>query len=80
MRKQVKTKGTLFKRFNFSSPAPFKEFEYFEQSPPAAHFASERPGRKIIKLGNEELFPYLHKFRHLEVQRCPVPFHFPERL
>jgi len=35
MRKQVKTKGTLFKKFNFSSPAPFKKAEYFEQRPPA---------------------------------------------
>jgi hypothetical protein len=36
-------------------------------------FASHRLGSKIIKLGNEELFPHLHKFKGLEVQRCPVP-------
>ena len=33
-------------------------------------FASGRLGRKIIKPGGHELFPHLHKFKHLEVQRC----------
>ena len=37
-------------------------------------FASERLGRKIMKLDNEELFPHLHKIKDLEVQRCSVPF------
>ena len=40
---------------------------------------SERLGSNI-KLGNGELFPHLHKFKDLEVQRCPVPFRVPFRI
>ncbi len=29
-----------------------------------------------MKLNNEELFPRLYKFKDLEAQRCPVPFHY----
>jgi hypothetical protein len=42
-------------------------------------FSSERLGRKILKMGNEELFPHHHKFKDLEVQRCPVSFHASHR-
>jgi hypothetical protein len=38
-------------------------------------FASERLGGKIIKLGNKELFPCLHKLKDLEIQEGPVSFH-----
>jgi hypothetical protein len=38
-------------------------------------FSRGRLGRKIMKLGNEELFPHFLKIKGLEAQRCPVPFH-----
>jgi len=28
-----------------------------------------------MKLGDEELFPHLRKFKDLEAQGCPVSFH-----
>ena len=31
-----------------------------------------------MKPGNEELFPHLQKFKDLEAQRRPVPFHTRE--